>query len=83
MSEPHTRNANVSEPHTQNVNVSEPHTRNANVSEPHTRNINVSEPHRGHHTVLALAKPYGVDEEDNHLLWTNLTRTKVSIEAEM
>ena len=23
------------------------------------------------------------DEEDNQLLWTNLTRTKVSIEAEM
>ena len=60
----------MSEPHTRNVNVSEPHTRNANVSEPHTQNVNltlasvtVSEPHRGHHTApaLALAKPYGVD----------------------
>ena len=34
MSEPRTRNVNVSEPHSGNVNVSEPHSGNVNVSEP-------------------------------------------------
>ena len=54
MSEPHTRNVNVSEAHTRNVNVSEAHTRKVNVSLTVVMTyVDVSESHRGHQKATA------------------------------
>ena len=39
MSEPHTRNVNISEPDTRIVNVSVPHSGNSSGSEHHTQNV--------------------------------------------